>query len=490
MDLRKVKLLKSMTGASPETRMILLLWIAMRRELYVALPSEYAKYLGVSKRSLMKAIDYLLSEGYIEEVPGLSRRKGRKRGSGYDISCTSLQWFEESVNEIFLKDYFYSTLYLNINGDSQKLSLEPQVLLLVLISTSDQFSRVYNVDYEYISQLTGLKLENIKYNLSTLVNEGFMRSLVVDFKPKGRFSVIDFVYEVMAPPCLISKFNFEPSLLGCNYESSYFYFDVILRDLSLIYDCFTKDRGETALSERNCEYVFRKIMTINDKYRHVYFVGFLHYSSKIGHVIFNDKKLKEQIFICHEICIEKHVLLELNDDELIDEIVSFLKRMFPYDGSDEFKPDMLRNMVSIYSVYKNKFEFIKQCKDVNGLSNMGLFYHLWAESMLPFIKSLSSQLRVLSESKSLKVEAIRCLPKSKAVITQNLVVESDVTAVENGIEEKGIMQHLAVNGVVEFFCGNTGSVKGEYCVLGKDVYENNSRVNIGQQNYEIAIKYN
>ena len=197
-----MKLLKSMTGASPETRMILLLWIAMMGKLYGALPSEYAKYLGVSKRSLIKAIDYLLLEGYIEEVPGLSRRKGRKRGSGYDISCTSLQWFEESVNEIFLKDHFYSTLYLNINGDSQKLSLESQVLLLVLISTSDQFSRVYNVDYEYISQLTGLKLENIKYNLSTLVNEGFLRPLVVDFKPKGRFSVIDLVYEVIAPPCL------------------------------------------------------------------------------------------------------------------------------------------------------------------------------------------------------------------------------------------------------------------------------------------------
>ncbi|WP_139151813.1 hypothetical protein [Shewanella colwelliana] len=485
-----MKLLKSMTGALPETRMILLLWIAIRRELYVTLPSEYAKYLGVSKRSLMKAIEYLLSEGYIEEVPGLAKGRGKKGGSGYDISYTSLQWFEESRAEISLKDYFDSALYLNMKGDSQKLTLESQVLLLALIFLSDQFSRIYNVDYEYVSQITGLKFKNIKDNLSTLVNEGFLLPLVVDFKPKGRFSVVDPIYKLIANPCFNSRFNLEPSLLGCNYESSYFYFDVMLRDLSVIYDYLTKDGGVSVLSERNCEYIFRKIMNINDRHRHIDFVGLLHCSSKIGHEIFDDKKLKEHMFICQDICIEKHVSLELTDEELTDNIVLFLKSIFPYNGSSDFKPDMLRNMVSIYSVYENKLEFIKQCKDVNGLSDMGLFYHLWADSMLPFIKSLSSQLRVLSESKSLKVEAIRCLPKSKAIITQKLVTESDVTVVENVVEVEEFIHHLAVNGVVEFFCGNTGSAKGEYCVFGKDVYENNSRVNIGQQEYEIAIKYN
>ncbi|CAM3249662.1 hypothetical protein [Shewanella pealeana] len=480
-----MKLLRSMTGASPEARMILLLWIAMRRELYVALPSEYAKYLGVSKRSLMKAIDYLLSEGYIEEVPGLSRRKGRRGGSGYDISYTSLQWFEESRAEIFLKDYFDSALYLNMNGNSQKLTLESQVLLLVLIFLSDHFSRIYNVDYEYVSQLTGLKVKVIKDNLSTLV-----KPLVVGFNPNGRFSVVEPIYKLIKPPCFNRRFNFEPSLLGCNYESSYFNFKLVVKNLSAIYDCLTKERVGTVSLERHREYAFRKIMNINDRYLHSDFVGFFHCCSKIGSFIYNDEKLMEHITICHNICIERHALLELTDEQFTRNIVSFLKSIFPYDGRDDFKLDMLNKEVSIYDVHKNKVGFLKQYKDVNSLSNMGLFYHLWAESILPFIKSLSSQLRVLSESKSLKVEAIRCLPKSKAIITQKLVVESDVTVVENVIEEKGFMQHLAVNGVVEFFCGNTGSTKGKYCVFGRDVYENNSRVIIGEQEYEIAIKYN
>ncbi|MGS0724571.1 hypothetical protein ACVBKF_00165 [Shewanella sp. 0m-11] len=490
MDLRKVKLLKSMTGASPETRMILLLWIAMRRELYVALPSEYAKYLGVSKRSLMKAIKYLLSEGYIEEVPGLTKGAGRKGGSGYDISSTSIQWFEESRAEISLKDYFDSALYFNMNGNSQKLTLESHVLLLVLIFLSDQFSRIYNVDYEYVSQLTGLEVKVIKDNVSTLVNEDLLFPLVVGFKPKGRFSVVEPIYKLIECPCLNSRFNIESSLLCCNYESSYFYFDVMLRDLSVIYDCLIKEGGVSVLSESNCEYISRKIMNINDQHRHVSFVGFLHCSSKIGYIICNDKKLKEHMFICQDICIEKHVSLELTDEELTDNIVSFLKSIFPYDGNSDFKPDMLRNMVSIYSVYENNLEFIKQCKDVNGLSNMDLFYHLWADSMLPFIKSLSSQLKVLSEEKSLKMEAIRLIPKSNVTITQRSVIESDAVVMENAIDEKGTVHQLVVKDAVEFFCSNIGSSKGEYCVFGKDVYENNSRVIIGEQEYEIAIKYN
>ena len=94
-----MQLLFSMTGATPETRLILITWLVrLGANFQSGSRDTLAKALGVSKRNLGIALEYLVREGYLWKIKshlGQLERSNSKIRFDYAVTNECLKMWGE-----------------------------------------------------------------------------------------------------------------------------------------------------------------------------------------------------------------------------------------------------------------------------------------------------------------------------------------------------------------------------------------------------------
>lgn len=87
-------LLHSLTGATPETRLVLLAWAARFGTNFQSGKKDvFAAELGVSNRHLRMALEFLVREGYIWEIKRFIKRPLESKSDvRFDYGLTTRTW--------------------------------------------------------------------------------------------------------------------------------------------------------------------------------------------------------------------------------------------------------------------------------------------------------------------------------------------------------------------------------------------------------------
>lgn len=109
-----MQLLLSMTGATPETRLVLLTWaVRLGRDFQSGSRDALAKALSVSKRKLGIALQYLEQEGYLWKIRSpLERQKDDKSKLRFDyaLSTECIRMWRECLEACSWQDELESVL--------------------------------------------------------------------------------------------------------------------------------------------------------------------------------------------------------------------------------------------------------------------------------------------------------------------------------------------------------------------------------------------
>lgn len=196
-----MQLLLSMSCATPETRLILLTWAARLGDNFQSGTREaLALALGVSKRHLATALEYLEQEGYLWKIKTpFKRPEGDKSKVRFDYALSKDCWrmWIDSLATCAWHDELVSVLNGKSLAETQStkstagLNVNARLVWAVLLIQSNNGRYVIGRDDSSICQLTGISklalLRSInslvRKEVITIVANGVERSKLLPYLP-------------------------------------------------------------------------------------------------------------------------------------------------------------------------------------------------------------------------------------------------------------------------------------------------------------------
>lgn len=168
---QRMQLLLSLTNATPETRLVLITWAVLLGKNFQAGSREVlATALGVSKRNLGIALEYLEQEGYLWKIKSpLERQEGDKSKVRFDYALSTECWemwsalFDSCVwqNELISVLAKTSLVDSDSTGKPIRLSTNSRLVWAALVMRSNTSRYVLGSDDVLICRLTGITQVNL-----------------------------------------------------------------------------------------------------------------------------------------------------------------------------------------------------------------------------------------------------------------------------------------------------------------------------------------
>lgn len=177
-----MQLLHSMTGATPETKLILMTWASRLGSNFQSGNRSYlARALGVSIRNLDIALEYLLSEGYLWKIKSpLERQKGENARMRFAYGLTTECW--RMWCEFHAACAWQNELIFVLNGktladnDSSEKSIrittKMRLVWVVLLTQSNNARFIVGTDDLALCQLMGMTQLELRRAINALVFKG------------------------------------------------------------------------------------------------------------------------------------------------------------------------------------------------------------------------------------------------------------------------------------------------------------------------------
>lgn len=201
-------LLSIMTGATVETRLVLLAWISlfgMR-----PIPDDrlgIASILRVTNKHLKVAIDYLVEEGFLLKRRSLLRAdNGEKKVAKYSYTLRHKSWevwqkalFRMRFNDVFKHVVDGNACGKNVSLKKSKPLNAPERLVLALMVTHAN-SALYVVDFDHSSnsKLLGISTLNLDKLIRSLVSNGYLTTYSHVNSSKGELRSLGVIYRIDA----------------------------------------------------------------------------------------------------------------------------------------------------------------------------------------------------------------------------------------------------------------------------------------------------
>lgn len=174
-----------MTGASPETRFVLFAWAARLGNGFQSGTMEVlATHLGISKRHLGVALDYLVREGYLWKIKSpLEALKGDKRKVRFDYCLTPeawQMWSDWACAECNWKDEIDHVLRLpqsnEVVGSKKRSAITAQMRLvwISLLMVSNKAGYVIGYDFGALSRMLGMSERQFHRGARALSRKGLV----------------------------------------------------------------------------------------------------------------------------------------------------------------------------------------------------------------------------------------------------------------------------------------------------------------------------
>ena len=202
-----MQLLQSMTDATAETRWVLLAWAArFGNDFQSGTVDALAFKMGVSKRHVSVALEYLVREGYLWKIkspivppPGV-RRKVR---FDFCMSPEALRmWHAWISSEVIWKDEINHVLYSSIpiarasSRKSTEITTQMRLVWIAILMSSDKTGYVVGIEDSFFSKLLGMTEAQIRRTVRALVRVGVVSIVANQIACSTFFGPIPPIYRL------------------------------------------------------------------------------------------------------------------------------------------------------------------------------------------------------------------------------------------------------------------------------------------------------
>ena len=214
-----MQLLFSMTGATPETRLILITWLVrLEANFQSGTRDALAKALGVSKRNLGIALEYLVREGYLWKIKsplGQQERSNSKVRFDYSVTNECLKmwsecflscdWQAELISVLCGKSLWDS----RIKGNASRLTINARLVWAILLMQSDKSRYVIGLDDSSFSRTMGITELAFRKAINMLVVEGVITIVANGIKQSKLHPYLPPIYKLQRqdPGTKVIKFG-------------------------------------------------------------------------------------------------------------------------------------------------------------------------------------------------------------------------------------------------------------------------------------------
>ncbi|WP_335901542.1 hypothetical protein [Shewanella algae] len=202
-----MQLLQSMTDATAETRWVLLAWAArFGNDFQSGTVDALAFKMGVSKRHVSVALEYLVREGYLWKIkspivppPGV-RRKVR---FDFCLSPEALRmWHAWISSEVIWKDEINHVLCSSIpivrasSRKSAEITTQMRLVWIAILMSSDKAGYVVGIEDSFFSKLLRMTEAQIRRTVRALVRVGVVSVVAAKLARTTLLGPMTAVYKV------------------------------------------------------------------------------------------------------------------------------------------------------------------------------------------------------------------------------------------------------------------------------------------------------
>ncbi|MCG9737694.1 hypothetical protein L1D32_05950 [Shewanella insulae] len=200
-----MKLLRSMTGASQETRLVFLTWACvLGNNFQHGKKDDLAAALQVSKRHLNVALEYLVREGYLWKIKSsVKPMMGEKRGGRFDYGITSKAWgmWLELLSGCCWKEELRLILRRYAVGKVKAekpthFTAKMHLVWIALMLSSNKAGYVLAIENSFFSEVLGMTEAQIRRTVRALVRVGVVSIVAAKLARTTLFGSMLPVYKI------------------------------------------------------------------------------------------------------------------------------------------------------------------------------------------------------------------------------------------------------------------------------------------------------
>ncbi|EGM75902.1 hypothetical protein Rhein_3894 [Rheinheimera sp. A13L] len=201
-----MNVLSTMTGATPETRLILITWAARFGMSFQAGTRAKLDAFALSTRNVKEALEYLVREGYFWQARSLSSSALKvKTKDSFDYGLTIEGWslWCKSLDNcpVWAMEICHLLANSNLTNSEFRDSSKPMkvsILLVwaVLVSKANQAGYVVGFESLELQKMLGMPRARIDRSISTLVKAGFISLVAPGVARSVLFDPLKPIYKI------------------------------------------------------------------------------------------------------------------------------------------------------------------------------------------------------------------------------------------------------------------------------------------------------
>lgn len=228
-------MLSSMTGASAETRLVLIAWLSIfGNSRQVADKDSLAFSLGVSKPHLKTALVYLEREKYLHRIKVFSSEKLIFQDF-YTVTSEALILWKESIDRTTWSDGFQRALF-NLKQKAEdstskrkKYLIKERLVRALLVFHANSAGYTLDVQMQGFSEALGMTVVDVQKTIMLLEKKGHISIRSVGVTPSSLFDKLSPIYEMN-----VSDLGYKPVKLGFKVHDFQYQLDGFSESLSRI----------------------------------------------------------------------------------------------------------------------------------------------------------------------------------------------------------------------------------------------------------------
>lgn len=195
-----------MTGATPEARLVLLVWIARFGTKIQTGKEAELDTLNLSKRHLKEALEYLTREGYLWKTKSLlPSAQNIKSRDVFDYGVTADCWAMWSESFITCNSWAMELLYVltstkrvnsKFNEKSNNISAEMRLVWAVMISRANPAGYVIEQDGQELIKILGMKEARLRRTVQALSKTGCISVAANGVASSVFFNRLEPIYKI------------------------------------------------------------------------------------------------------------------------------------------------------------------------------------------------------------------------------------------------------------------------------------------------------
>lgn len=200
-------LLNSMTGATPETRLVLLKWASLfGQSVRTGERDVLASALGMSQHHVRVALEYLFREGYLCKIKSAAKASsGRQAANRYDYALATecwVLWCRTIESTIWAEEFLYTLNCVayekQIPPDNSKVvaDVKGRLVTTALVFLANSAGYVIGCNEQPLSETLGMSVAKLRQTIRELARRNCLSVVAQGVSPSLMFGRLLPIYQI------------------------------------------------------------------------------------------------------------------------------------------------------------------------------------------------------------------------------------------------------------------------------------------------------